>query len=107
MLQFEELRLELLSYEDKLKDLAEALGLKKMMEEVATLEEESAQDGFWDDIQRSQKITQHMAGLKNKIGAEMSMICKSKSNENSKRPLTNSGSFLVGVILTSEGKISV
>ena len=69
MLQFEELRLELLSYEDKLKDLAEALGLEKMKTEVAELEEESAKDGFWDDIQRSQKITQHMAGLKNKIQA--------------------------------------
>ena len=69
MLQFEELRLELLSYEDKLKDLAEALGLQKMKDEVAELEAESAQDGFWDDIARSQKITQHMAGLKNKIGA--------------------------------------
>ena len=69
MLQFEELRLELLSYEDKLKDLAEALGLQKMKDEVAELEAESAKDGFWDDIARSQKITQHMAALKNKIKA--------------------------------------
>ena len=69
MLQFEELRLELNSYEDKLIDLAEALGLKKMVDEVAELEEESAKDGFWDDVQRSQKITQHMASLKNKINA--------------------------------------
>ena len=69
MLQFEELRLELGSYEDKLTDLAEALGLKKMIEEVTELEEESAKDGFWDDIQRSQKLTQHMASLKNKIKA--------------------------------------
>ena len=69
MLQFEELRLELNGYEDKLVDLAEALGLKKMVAEVTTLEEESAKDGFWDDVQRSQKITQHMAALKNKIKA--------------------------------------
>ena len=69
MLQFEELRLELSSYEDKLTDLAEALGLKKMIEEVEELEAESAKDGFWDDIQRSQKLTQHMAALKNKIKA--------------------------------------
>ena len=69
MLQFEELRLELASYEDKLTDLAEALGLSKMIDEVAELEAESAKDGFWDDIQRSQKLTQHMASLKNKIKA--------------------------------------
>ena len=69
MLQFEELRLELASYEDKLKDLAEALGLQKMKEVVEELEAECAKDGFWDDIQRSQKLTQHMASLKNRIKA--------------------------------------
>ena len=69
MLQFEELNLELSSYEDKLKDLAEALGLKAMAEEVKELEEQSAQDGFWDDVQNSQKIVQRTATLKNKIKA--------------------------------------
>ena len=69
MLQFEEIRLELMSYEAKLKDLAEALGLQKMKDEVTELEAESAKDGFWDDIQKSQKITQYMATLKNKIQA--------------------------------------
>ena len=67
MLQFEELNLELSSYEDKLTDLAEALGLKAMAEEVKELEEQSAQDGFWDDVQNSQKIVQRTASLKNKI----------------------------------------
>ena len=69
MLQFEELNLELSSYEDKLTDLAEALGLKAMAEEVKELEEQSAQDGFWDDVQNSQKIVQRTATLKNKIKA--------------------------------------
>ena len=69
MLQFEELRLELLSYEDKLKDLSDALGLKKAKEEVSELEALSAKDGFWDDIENSQKILQKTAALKNKIKA--------------------------------------
>ncbi len=69
MLQFEELRLELMGYEDKLTDLAEALGMKKMQEEVAELDEMCAKDGFWDDVQNSQKVTQRLAGLKNKIKA--------------------------------------
>ena len=38
MVQFEELRLHLLSFEDKLAELGEALGLKEMKEEVASLE---------------------------------------------------------------------
>ena len=69
MLQFEELRLELLSHEDKLKDLADALGMKKMEEEVKDLEAQSAADGFWDDLQNSQKVLQRTSALKNKIKA--------------------------------------
>lgn len=67
MLQFEELRLELLSYEDKLKDLADALGMKKMQEELAVLKEQSAQDGFWNDIENSQKVSRCISSLENKI----------------------------------------
>ena len=67
MLQFEELRLELLSYEDKLKDLADALGMKKMQEDLAVLKEQSAQDGFWNDIENSQKVSRCISSLENKI----------------------------------------
>ncbi len=69
MLQFEELRLELLSYKDKLVDLADALGLSDMEKEVARLEEQSAQEGFWNDLQNSQKVLQRTAALKAKIAA--------------------------------------
>ena len=67
MLQFEELRLTLLESEKPLKDLAEALGLGKMREEIATLEAEAAQDGFWDDLENSQKVLQRTSALKNKV----------------------------------------
>ncbi len=67
MLQFEELRLTLLESEKPLKDLAEALGLDKMREEIATLEAEAAQDGFWDDLENSQKVLQRTSALKNKV----------------------------------------
>ncbi|MBR6531389.1 MAG: peptide chain release factor 2 [Clostridia bacterium] len=67
MVQFEELRLELLGYEDKLKELGEALGLNEMKAEVASLEEKTAQDGFWDDIANTQVVLQKIAALKNKI----------------------------------------
>ena len=67
MVQFEELRLNLLGYEDKLKELGEALGLEEMKAEVASLEEKTAQDGFWDDIANTQVVLQKIAALKNKI----------------------------------------
>ena len=50
MLQFEELKLQLISHEEELANLAEALGLEKMKNEIAVLEEQQAQEGFWDDI---------------------------------------------------------
>lgn len=67
MLQFEELRLTLLESEKPLKDLAEALGLEKMREEITALEAEAARDGFWDDLENSQKVLQRTSALKNKV----------------------------------------
>ncbi|MBP3441803.1 MAG: peptide chain release factor 2 [Clostridia bacterium] len=67
MVQFEELRLYLLGFEEKLTELGEALGLNAMKEEVTSLEETTAQDGFWDDIANTQVVLQKIAGLKNKI----------------------------------------
>ena len=47
MLQYEELRGQLLSHKNALDELAEALGLEKMKAEIADLEAQAAQDGFW------------------------------------------------------------
>ena len=76
MLQFEELRLTLLESEKPLKDLAEALGLDKMREEIATLEAEAAQDGFWDDLENSQKVLQRTSALKNKVADYENIKCQ-------------------------------
>ena len=67
MLQFEEMRLELLGNEKTLDDLKDALGLDKMKAEIAELEEQAAQDGFWNDIENSQKILQRTSQLKSKV----------------------------------------
>lgn len=60
MIQFEELRLQLLEDEDALKELSSALGLEEMRKEVATLEEQTAADGFWEDLGNSQKVLQRV-----------------------------------------------
>ena len=67
MLQFEELRLKLLSYEDKLKELKEALGLDEMRAEQEKLEAMTADENFWGDLANSQKVLQRIAALKSKI----------------------------------------
>ena len=69
MIQFEELRLQLLEDEDALKELSSALGLEEMRKEVATLEEQTAADGFWEDLGNSQKVLQRVSMLKNRISA--------------------------------------
>lgn len=69
MLQFEELRFRLLEHEQTLRDLSEALGLEKMKEEIKSLEDQQAVDGFWDDISASQKILQRTSSLKNKVAS--------------------------------------
>jgi len=67
MLQYEELRLELTGMEDDLKDLADALGLDRMANEVAELEMKASEPGFWDNMDVSQKILQRTSSLKDKI----------------------------------------
>ena len=67
MLQFEELRLALTDYEEKLKQLGEALGIEKMNAEASDLEKQTEADGFWNDVENSQKVQQRITQLRNKI----------------------------------------
>ena len=67
MLCYEELRLSLLENEKPLNELADAIGLEGLKAEVEKLTEESAQDGFWNDVANSNKIVQKLALLKSKV----------------------------------------
>ena len=69
MIQFEELRLRLLESEKPLKELAGALGLDKMNDEIKALEEQTSETSFWDDVQNSNKVLQRISQLKNKVAA--------------------------------------
>lgn len=68
MLQFEEMKLALQELEPDLKDLAEALGLESMREEIEKLDAKAAQPGFWDDMETSQKVLQRSSMLKKQNG---------------------------------------
>ena len=69
MIQFEELRLELLEYREKLSHLKEALGLNQMLKEISALEEQSAAADFWGDLNNSQKVLQRISVLKNRVAS--------------------------------------
>ena len=66
MLQYEELRLHLLGYQEKLRELGEALGLESAGEEIARLEAACALAGFWDDPKESQTVLQRIKRLQGK-----------------------------------------
>lgn len=74
MLQYEEMRLDLLKCKEPLGELSDALGLGKMKEEIAELEERAASDGFWNDLERSQQIVQRTSMLKKKVEAYETLV---------------------------------
>ncbi len=67
MLQYEELKLKLKECEKPIEDLAEALGLGSMTKEIEELEQQAAQEDFWNDLENSQKVLQRTAMLKGKV----------------------------------------
>ncbi|HCM24891.1 MAG TPA: peptide chain release factor 2, partial [Ruminococcaceae bacterium] len=69
MLQFEELKQKLQGLLPSLNDLEDALGLKAMRNEIEELDMKASEPEFWDDMEKSQKVLQRSAHLKNKIEA--------------------------------------
>ena len=66
MLEYDEIRLELVGMKPQLDDLAEALGLEKNKIEIKELEEKSSAADFWDNLQNSQKVLKRLRELKSK-----------------------------------------
>ncbi len=58
MLLLDELRLELEGYRKDMADLYNILNIDKLKEDNAKLQEQSAADGLWDDLENSQKVMQ-------------------------------------------------
>lgn len=69
MLQFEEYKVKLNNLAPQLDELRGNLGLEQAAREVEELELKSAQPGFWDDPEASQKVVSRMGALKGKIEA--------------------------------------
>lgn len=67
MLQFEEYKVKLHNLEPAIEELRGNLGLEQAAREVDELEMKSAQPGFWDDPEASQKVVSRMGALKEKI----------------------------------------
>ncbi len=66
MLEFEEYKGRLNALKPTLDDLQEALHLEEAKREIAELQEESAQDGFWNNVAHSQQVQQRIKQLQTK-----------------------------------------
>ena len=67
LIQFEEYKNKLANMRQPLDELGAALKLDQARNEVEKLEEESAQEGFWNDTENSQKVQKRISALKSKI----------------------------------------
>ena len=67
VIEYDEYKQKLLALEPALGELEKALGIPKAREEYEALQKETEQDGFWNDLQRSQKVSQQIKRLENRI----------------------------------------
>ena len=67
MIILDELRVEMVGYRKEVNELADVLNIKAAKERIAELNEETARDGFWDDLENSQKVLQETKSLERKI----------------------------------------
>lgn len=70
MLQFDEYKVKLNNIKPDLEDLGSALGLTAAERELDMLESESASDGFWDNLEKAQKIQQRIKQLHGKVDGQ-------------------------------------
>ena len=67
MVILDDLKNELVSYRKDINELSEVLNIENAKKEVISLHIEMEQQGFWDDLENSQKVVQKSKNLENKI----------------------------------------
>ena len=67
LIQFDEYKNKLSGMRQPLDELGAALKLDQARNEVEKLEEESAQEGFWNDTENSQRVQKRISSLKSRI----------------------------------------
>ena len=88
MLEFEEYKVKLNNMKPTLDGLGSALKLDDARSEIAELEAESAKEGFWNDLDRSQKVQKRMKQLQQKCEKlqstweDLMTICEMALEEN-------------------------
>lgn len=97
MLEFEEYKVKLNNIRPALDNLKDALKLEAAAKEIEELEKASEMDGFWNDVEKSQKVQKRLKTLKTKTENydalcsqwdDMFAICEMALEENDDSMLT-------------------
>ncbi len=67
IVELDQYRLDLAAMEDAIKEMKESLEISKTEEKIKELEELSAKEDFWNDMENSQKVLQEIKQLKDKV----------------------------------------
>ncbi|WP_249311436.1 peptide chain release factor 2 [Congzhengia minquanensis] len=65
--EFDQYRLDLESMENDITEMGDSLEIPKVKLKIEELEAVSAKDGFWEDLENSQKVLQEIKQLKDKV----------------------------------------
>ena len=74
LIEYDEYKQKLRDLGPELDKLSAALDMDGAQAEAAKLEDETAQDGFWNDLERSQKVQQRLKQLQNKIARQKKLV---------------------------------
>ena len=67
VIEYDEYKQKLQALEPTLQELEKPLSIPKAREELAQLQKETEQEGFWSDVDRSQKVSQQIKRLESKV----------------------------------------
>ena len=74
LIEYDVYKQKLREMEPELDKLSAALDIESARQEAQRLEDETAQDGFWNDLERSQKVQMRLKQLQNKIARQEKLI---------------------------------
>ena len=74
LIEYDAYKQKLRELRPELDKLSAALDIESARQEAARLEDETAQDGFWNDLERSQKVQQRLKQLQNKIARQQKLL---------------------------------
>ncbi|HJH62734.1 MAG TPA: peptide chain release factor 2 [Firmicutes bacterium] len=74
MLQFDEYKVKLHNLKPELEQLGQSLDLEGAARELDMLQAESAAPGFWDNVEKAQKVQQRISQLEGKVNAQQKRL---------------------------------